>query len=116
MTFAGKTYTDVQILPIAALEHEAELRNVKEATCTDDGYTGDSVCKHCGKTLAKGEVVKATGHNYKNGKCVNCGAAEPAHGVKTGDESRLALWIAVMALTALLSAAAAVLLRKKRNS
>ena len=115
VTFAGKTYTDVQILPIAALEHEAELRNVKEATCTDDGYTGDSVCKHCGKTLAKGEVVKATGHNYKNGKCVNCGAAEPAHGVKTGDESRLALWIAVMALTALLSAAAAVLLRKKRN-
>ena len=39
-----------------------ELANVKEATCTEDGYTGDSVCKWCGKVLKAGEVVKAAGH------------------------------------------------------
>ncbi len=40
----------------------ADLANVKEATCTEDGYTGDSVCKWCGKVLKAGEVVKAAGH------------------------------------------------------
>lgn len=39
-----------------------ELVNVKAATCTEDGYTGDSVCKWCGKVLKAGEVVKAAGH------------------------------------------------------
>lgn len=39
-----------------------ELANVKAATCTEDGYTGDSVCKWCGKVLKAGEVVKAAGH------------------------------------------------------
>lgn len=40
----------------------AELANVKAATCTEDGYTGDQVCKWCGKVLKAGEVVKAAGH------------------------------------------------------
>ena len=39
-----------------------ELKGAKEATCTEDGYTGDSVCKWCGKVLKAGEVVKAAGH------------------------------------------------------
>lgn len=39
-----------------------ELANVKAATCTEDGYTGDTVCKWCGKVLKAGEVVKAAGH------------------------------------------------------
>ena len=30
--------------------------NAKPATCTEDGYTGDTVCAACGKVLAKGEV------------------------------------------------------------
>ena len=39
----------------------------------EDGYTGDEVCKTCGEIVTKGEVVKATGHHYKDGKCTDCG-------------------------------------------
>ena len=36
--------------------------NNKEATCTEDGYTGDTVCAICGKNITKGETIKAKGH------------------------------------------------------
>ena len=52
------------LVRVPAVPHTAaaELANVKAATCTEDGYTGDSVCKWCGKVLKAGEVVKAAGH------------------------------------------------------
>lgn len=40
-----------------------EIRNAVEATCTQDGYTGDTYCKDCGEKIAEGSVIKA-GHNY----------------------------------------------------
>ena len=96
----------------------AELKDAKEATCTEVGYTGDKVCKWCGIVMEKGkeipmkehtvvdvaaveatcttdgmtagtkcsvcgtvlsgcEVVKALGHDFKDGKCTRCGAADP---------------------------------------
>ena len=36
--------------------------NKKDATCTEDGYTGDTVCAICGKEITKGEAIKAKGH------------------------------------------------------
>ena len=43
--------------------HEkTELRNAKDATCTKDGYTGDTYCSTCGEKLSDGEVISATGH------------------------------------------------------
>ena len=36
--------------------------NKKDATCTEDGYTGDTVCAICGKEITKGEVILAKGH------------------------------------------------------
>lgn len=36
--------------------------NKKDATCTEDGYTGDTVCAICGKEITKGEAVEAKGH------------------------------------------------------
>ncbi len=36
--------------------------NKKDATCTEDGYTGDTVCAICGKEITKGEVIRAKGH------------------------------------------------------
>ena len=36
--------------------------NNKEATCTEDGYTGDTVCAICGKEITKGETIQAKGH------------------------------------------------------
>ena len=36
--------------------------NKKDATCTEDGYTGDTVCAVCGKEIARGEPIQAKGH------------------------------------------------------
>lgn len=39
-----------------------KLANVKEATCTEEGYTGDVVCKFCGEVMKPGEKTKMVDH------------------------------------------------------
>ena len=71
---------------LAALElvgHNPELKNAKPATCTEDGYTGDEVCKICGEVITKGEVIPATGHKTQ---LVNAKAATCTEDGYTGDE------------------------------
>ena len=51
---------------------ETEVRGVKEASCTEKGYTGDTYCNACGTKLAEGKEVKALGHTYVNGVCSVC--------------------------------------------
>ena len=36
--------------------------NKEDATCTEDGYTGDTVCAICGKEITKGETIQSKGH------------------------------------------------------
>mgnify|MGYP003186800813 CR=1 FL=1 len=36
--------------------------NKKDATCTEDGYTGDTVCAICGKEITKGETIQSKSH------------------------------------------------------
>ena len=38
----------------------ANLANAKEATCTEDGYTGDTLCAVCGEVVEAGEAVVVT--------------------------------------------------------
>ena len=98
----------------AGIHKESEIRNAKEPTCTEKGYTGDICCKACGKVLEAGKEIDALGHDYKNGKCTRCG--EKQSNVKTGDESNLNIWFVVLTMSAAITVfAAAVLLRKKRN-
>ena len=68
---------------VADLHTETETVNAKAATCTEDGYTGDVVCKACGKVITKGEVIPATGHDTEI-----VGAKEPTctEDGYTGDE------------------------------
>ena len=60
---------------------ETEVRKEQSATCTKDGYTGDTYCKGCGKKLSSGSVVKAKGHKggtatcSEKAKCEVCGEA-----------------------------------------
>ena len=42
---------------------ETEIRNKKEPTCTEQGYTGDTYCKSCNTLLSKGQDVSSLGHN-----------------------------------------------------
>ena len=39
-----------------------ETRGSVAAACTQDGYTGDAYCADCGKRVAVGETIPATGH------------------------------------------------------
>lgn len=44
---------------------ETEVKNKKDATCTENGYTGDTYCKSCDKVITKGSEIPALGHNFK---------------------------------------------------
>ena len=63
-------------LNIAA--HSGKVVGKRDATCTEAGFTGDTVCSICGYVVAKGVATPATGHSYQDGICAVCGAEEPA--------------------------------------
>ena len=41
------------------------VKNRKEATCMQTGYTGDTYCTDCDKLLSTGKELAALGHDYK---------------------------------------------------
>lgn len=59
-TKCGKS--EVVSLPIDPDYHwEKEVVNKKPATTTEEGYTGDTICKACKKVLQQGEVIPKKG-------------------------------------------------------
>ena len=46
-----------------------EIKDAKDATCTEDGYTGDTCCKGCGTKLESGKVIPAAGHKGGTATC-----------------------------------------------
>ena len=109
-------------------DHDHTTRTETPAACTQDGSV-TVTCDDCGTVLST-EAIPATGHDYKDGKCTVCGAADPDYrpeqpedpgqpekpeqpanpGVKTGDSGVL-LYMGLM-LVALTGSA--WVLRKKR--
>ena len=74
--------------------HNMETKNAKDATATEKGYTGDKVCKVCGYTV-KGKEIPASGTTKPTNPTKpdgNTNVTSP----KTGDNSNLALWFAVL--------------------
>ena len=51
--------------------------NKKDATCTEDGYTGDTVCAICGQKITKGETIQAKGHTEVIDPAVEPTCTEP---------------------------------------
>ena len=51
--------------------------NKKDATCTEDGYTGDTVCAICGKEITKGEPIQAKGHTEVIDAAVEATCTQP---------------------------------------
>lgn len=84
VSFGGKDYTDTKTEVIPAAGHETHLVGALDATCTDDGFTGDEVCQVCQTVVKQGEVIPALGHDYEDGICSRCGAEEPAAPVEPG--------------------------------
>lgn len=62
--------------------HTPKTVNAKAATCTEDGYTGDTVCSVCGYEISQGEAVPATGHSFTS-YVPNGDAACTADGTET---------------------------------
>ncbi len=78
---SGKVYNGIYLFVAAAAEGECahgktEVRNAVAATCTVDGYTGDTYCTLCNKKLSSGKAIAAIGHNFVDGVCSNCGSKE----------------------------------------
>ena len=124
--------------------HEAaqQRQNVKEATCTQQGYSGDIVCAGCGEILEKGEVIPKLAHQYQDGKCSVCGETQASDAPEdsgqsgqdgetipdtdnsdkdgnvpqTGDKSNVALWIFFMLAAGIALGSMAVYGKKKYNN
>lgn len=104
---------------LPATGHSTVVKNAKDATCTEPGYTGDKVCTVCGETGETGEtgeVIPAAGHSYKDGKCTVCGAADPnansggntgnngTDSPNTADGAAMGLWLSLMTVAVLAGA------------
>ncbi len=72
-------------------DHNFVLDDIVEATCTEDGHTGKTVCSVCGETGNKGYITPRLGHNYVFDKstgqtvCTRCGKAFSAETKQYGD-------------------------------
>ena len=64
------------VTEIQAIGHQTELQKAKDATCTEEGYTGDKVCTVCGEVVEQGTVIAKLPHNFEDGKCTVCGAID----------------------------------------
>ena len=56
----------------------------KDATCTENGYTGRTYCETCKSVIDWGTVVEATGHKFVDGVC-SCGAVNTFTGLAEED-------------------------------
>ena len=80
-TCIGCNATRTEEIPSTGHQH-TELRNVKAANCSQEGYTGDTYCKDCNTKLASGKVLPKTDHIWNTGK-VTQNATCTAKGIKT---------------------------------
>ena len=68
--FADADATQVLTNVVTPVDHDnhvgkTELKGVVEATCTQEGYSGDIYCADCGDLLQAGSVIPATGHSLE---------------------------------------------------
>lgn len=50
---------------------KTEVRNVQEATCTQEGYTGDVCCTACGEVMSRGTIIVSLGHKGGTATCAH---------------------------------------------
>ena len=79
---AEKTYAVTLTGSVCAHEN-TETRNAAAATCTTEGYTGDTYCNDCQTVVEIGTVIPATGH--QNTVLQNASAATCTTAGYTGD-------------------------------
>ena len=68
-------------IPATGHQH-TELRNVKAATCGQEGYTGDTYCKDCNIKLSPGKSIARKEHTWDSGKITTVATCTTG-GIKT---------------------------------
>ena len=69
-TFTCSICGDEKTEKVSATGHQhTEIRNKKEATCKEEGYSGDTWCKDCGKKILSGQTIaKTEDHSWNQGE------------------------------------------------
>ena len=69
-TFTCSICGDEKTEKVSATGHQhTEIRNKKEATCKEEGYSGDTWCKDCGKKILSGQTIaKTENHSWNQGE------------------------------------------------
>ena len=66
-TFTCSICGDEKTEKVSATGHQhTEIRNKKEATCKEEGYSGDTWCKDCGKKILSGQAIAKTENHSWN--------------------------------------------------
>ena len=69
---------------VKAAKHTVIILHAKEATTSQEGYSGDQVCESCGYVVAKGEILPVK----------SVGKVSP----KTGDSESIMIWLTWMVI------------------
>ncbi len=72
--YAASTGYKVKLYKRVECSHEStHVEDAVAATCTEPGFTGNTVCIDCGITVTEGTVIPAAGHSYnETGICSAC--------------------------------------------
>lgn len=77
----AKTY-EVTLTAATCTHQNTEVRDAVEATCTTEGYTGDTYCNDCKTVITTGTVIPVKAHTYDNG-VITKEPTETENGIKT---------------------------------
>ena len=67
-----KNHADNYKVNFVCTHKRTNVQNMATASCTVEGYTGDTVCTDCKEIVKKGDVIPATGHAYTDNVCTVC--------------------------------------------
>ena len=81
-----------EVLKATGNHLHTEIRDKKDATCTEKGYTGDTWCTDCNSEIAKGTETPVLGHNFHGTENVTKAATCTTEGVKLVKCTRCDVW------------------------
>lgn len=69
-TFTCTICNNTKTEPVSTTDHlNTVIRNQKDSTCKEEGYTGDTYCSDCGTKISSGQsIAKTENHSWDAGK------------------------------------------------
>ena len=63
---SGLNYLEFNVVETECEHNNTEIRGKVAATCSKEGYTGDTYCLDCGEKISSGKAIDKLKHNYKD--------------------------------------------------